>query len=219
MVANTNRQTLKDAVVLVHGLMANSLIMKPLATAFTNEFAPVVNWGYESLWSPIERHGNELARQLEKLDREITGRIHLVTHSMGGIIGRLALREYRPQRLGRFVMITPPNRGSHVASWLAPYFGRFFPPIQQLSDCEASFVCSLDPPQGTELGVIAAESDFLVSESSTRLGCEADHITLPGLHSSLLVRKETAEQIKHFILHGRFKRDACIPAMQSSEAA
>lgn len=219
MVATTNRQSLKDAVVLVHGLMANSLIMKPLAKAFASEFAPVVNWGYESLWSPIERHGNALARQLEKLDREITGRIHLVTHSMGGIIGRLALREYRPQRLGRFVMITPPNHGSRVAAWLAPCFGRFFPPIGQLSDCEASFVCSLDPPQWAELGVIAAESDFLVSESSTRLGCEADHITLPGLHSSLLWRQETAEQIKHFILYGRFRRAPAIPALQSGEAA
>jgi pimeloyl-ACP methyl ester carboxylesterase len=201
-----------DAVVLVHGLLATPAMMGALARSLGKVFARTVNWGYQSLWSPIERHGRELATVLQRLDREGHERIHLVTHSMGGIIGRIALAEYVPNRFGRFVMIAPPNRGSRVASRLAPFLGRICPPLCQLADETTSFVCSLPPPQVPELGIIAARTDFMVFESSTRLGCESDHITLPGLHSSLLWRPETAEQVRHFLEHGRFRRQASEPA-------
>jgi pimeloyl-ACP methyl ester carboxylesterase len=194
-------------VVLVHGLLATSLVMRSLAKSFTGVFAGVVNWGYKSLWSPVERHGRQLADLLRQLDRDNGHeRIHLVGHSMGSIIGRVALAEYMPERFGRFVMIAPPNRGSHVAARLAPYLGRICPPLLQLADHSASFVCSLPPPAVSELGIIAAESDLLVLEPNTRLGCESDHIVLPGMHSSLLWKQETAEQVRHFLENGKFKR-------------
>jgi len=111
-----------EVVVLVHGLLATTVVMHSLAKSLSGVFSGVVNWGYQSLWSPIERHGRQLAEVLRRLDHDDAhDRIHLVTHSMGGIIGRLALAEYMPERFGRFVMITPPNRGSHIAARLAPF--------------------------------------------------------------------------------------------------
>lgn len=199
----------QDQVVLVHGLAANRTIMGSLARSLGRAFSRVVNWGYSSLWSPIERHGRKLADELRRLDEEGPGRIHLVTHSMGGIIGRIALAEFMPQRFGRFVMIAPPNRGSHVASWLAPYLGRICPPLVQLSDGRESFVCSLPLPKVTDLGIIAARRDFLVNPASVRLGCESDFIVLPGLHSSLLWSQATAEQVRHFLENGHFRRADC----------
>jgi pimeloyl-ACP methyl ester carboxylesterase len=205
MIASTNETQRTDMVVLVHGLAANRTVMRSLAASLGKAFAGVVNWGYRSLWSPIERHGRELADLLRRLDVEGYERIHLVTHSMGGIIGRIALAEYCPERFGRFVMIAPPNRGSHVATRLAPLLGRICPPLVQLADDSASFVCSLPPPAIDELGIIAAEGDYLVLEPNTRLGCERDHIVLPGLHSSLLWSRETADQVRHFLEHGQFR--------------
>src|SRR5438874_12624625 len=115
----------RDAVVLVHGLGANRLVMALLARSLHKTFDGVVNWGYQSLWWPIEQHGPKLAALLRGLDQaDSHEQIHLVTHSMGSIIGRLALAEYLPRRFGRFVMIAPPNRGSHVATKLAPLLGR-----------------------------------------------------------------------------------------------
>lgn len=196
-----------DLVVLVHGLAAHRLVMHLLVQSLQDAFVGVVNWGYPSLFSPIEQHGQKLATLLEQLDRDGDHhRIHLVTHSMGGIIGRLALAHYTPRRFGRFVMIAPPNRGSHVARHLAPYLGRICPPLVQLADEDESFVCSLPQPKVRELGIIAAKTDILVLERSTRLGCECDHIVLPGRHTSLLWRRETAEQVRHFLENGRFKR-------------
>jgi len=196
-----------DLVVLVHGLAAHRLMMHSLKQSLQCAFAGIVNWGYPSLFSPIEAHGQALAELFRQLDgKGEHDRIHLVTHSMGSIIGRVALNHYMPRQFGRFVMIAPPNRGSHVARHLAPYLGRICPPLVQLADEEASFVCSLPPPTVNELGIIAAKTDFLVLEPSTRLGCECDHIVLPGHHSSLLWRRETGEQVRHFLENGRFKR-------------
>jgi pimeloyl-ACP methyl ester carboxylesterase len=211
-------QPAAGAVVLVHGLAANSVIMAPLARTLSRHFVRVTNWGYRSLWYRIERHGQALAGVLRKLDETFDGPIHLVTHSMGGIIGRIALSEFAPRRFGRFLMIAPPNRGSHIASRLAPYLGYICPPLVQLRDCEDSFVCSLPHPPVGELGVIAASTDYLVQAPSTRLGCEADHITLPGLHSSLLLTRATAEQVRHFLHYGRFHRASEATATGSSES-
>jgi hypothetical protein len=66
----------------------------------------------------------------------------------------------------------------------------------------------MPPPAVEELGIIAAQTDFLVEECSTKIGCERDHIVLPGLHSSLLWRQETARQVGHFLRHGCFVREA-----------
>jgi len=201
----TSRQ---DTIVLAHGLGGLPLLMRPLAHWLKRDFGQVVNWGYSSLWSKIETHGKDFAALLRQLDRGGNrGRIHLVGHSMGGIIARLALVEYLPERLGRFVMIAPHNRGSRVARHLAPHLSRFCPPIGQLTDDSASFVCTLPPPPVPELGVIAAELDFMVPQDNTRLGCECDHIVLPGLHSTLLWRHETADQVRHFLETGKFRRD------------
>ena len=206
MVSHINNSSPREAVVLVHGLAAKRIVMAMLRTSLARSYGEVVNWGYPSLWSPIQRHGRELAALLRRLDGGDYDRIHLVTHSMGGIVARLALAEFQPERLGRFVMIAPPNRGSHVASRIAPYLGRLFPPLLQLADHEASFVRRLPLPLAPELGIIAARTDFLVREPSTHLGCERDHIVVPGLHSTLLWRRETAEQVRHFLEHGRFQR-------------
>jgi triacylglycerol lipase len=210
MVRPLTQRAERQLVVLVHGLAANRLVMRRLARSLGKVFAATVNWGYQSLWSPIERHSRELAALLRRLDHEQQHeRIHLVTHSMGSIIGRLALAEYLPKRFGRFVMIAPPNRGSHVAGLLAPLLGRICPPLVQLANHDSSFVCSLPPPVVNDLGIIAAQTDYLVWEDSTRMGCERDHIVLPGLHSSLLWRQETAVQVGHFLKYGQFHREPC----------
>jgi pimeloyl-ACP methyl ester carboxylesterase len=198
----------KEAVVLVHGLAAKRVVMAILRGKLARVYGEVINWGYPSLWSPIQRHGRELVRLLERLDGERYERIHLVTHSMGGIVARLALAEFVPERLGRFVMIAPPNGGSHIASRVAPYLGRLCPPLAQLADHEASFVRTLPLPRAPEVGIIAARTDFLVREPCTHLGCERDHIVVPGLHSTLLWRRETADQVRHFLTHGCFRHGA-----------
>lgn len=210
----------KSAVVLVHGLAAHRMVMSPLERHLKNHFPHVNNWGYSSLWSRIERHGAALARVLSDIEAAADiEHVHLVTHSMGGIIARLALAERMPTKLGRMVMLAPPNGGSHVARWLAPVLGLIVPPVKQLSDHCQSFVACLPPLEGVHVGVVAAAADELVCEKSTHLPNEADHITLPGFHSSILWYDETARQVAHFLRNGRFERAAeTAPANQPAAA-
>ena len=196
-----------DTVVLIHGLGAHRITMQPLASRLQKEYARVINWGYRSLWSTIETHASEFEQLLRRLDDEQTeGKLHIVTHSMGGIVTRTVLSHYVPRHLGRVVMMAPPNQGSHVAKRLAPWLGRLCPPLWQLSSEGGSYVKGLLPPEGVPLGILAAEGDFLVHLDSPHLPTEHDHMVLPGIHSSLAWRKETAKQISYFLRNGCFER-------------
>jgi triacylglycerol lipase len=103
-------------------------------------------------------------------------------------------------------MLAPPNTGSHIARSLAPVLGRLCPPLAQLSDEVRSFVATLPPLEEVDIGIIAARSDFMVAEPRTHLQTEKEHIVLPGMHSSVIWRKETAEQVAQFLTTGTFRR-------------
>jgi pimeloyl-ACP methyl ester carboxylesterase len=91
-----------DALILIHGLAAHWLVMSPLARRLQKQFGRVINWRYSSLWSRIERHGQQMTEQLQKLDDDpAVEKIHLITHSMGGIVARVALASRIPKKMGR----------------------------------------------------------------------------------------------------------------------
>lgn len=197
-----------DAVVLLHGLAANRLAMLRLAKHLDAHGYVVQNWGYPSITTSIETHAREFRNRLSDFSAgHPFGSIHLVTHSMGGIVARRALSLSRPPNLGRFVMLGPPNSGSHVARRMARPLRRLCPPLQELSDAPDSYVNGLEEPRGIEVGIIAAAADRVVKLPSTHLECQRDHIVLPGHHGVLPWRRETSEQVLHFLLHGHFDRE------------
>jgi pimeloyl-ACP methyl ester carboxylesterase len=197
-----------EAVVILHGLASQRVVMSLLASRLQPHVGKLVNWGYPSLFSPIERHASQLNGLLGELDADPQiDTIHVVGHSLGGIIARAALAAQTPKKFGRLVMLAPPNQGSHVASFFS-WLGRISPPIGQLTQKPESFVCSLPKLDGLSVGVIAASTDFLVPPGSTRLGTEADHITLRAFHSSLCWQADTAAQVVHFLRNGRFDAKA-----------
>ena len=181
--------------------------MSRLAGHLQREGYTVANWGYPSIRGSIETKALHLRQRLTDL-MQMRGdaALHVVGHSMGGIIARRAFSLNRPARLGRFVMLGPPNRGSHVARAIAPVLGALCPPLRQLSDAPDSYVNCLELPCDIELGVIAAADDLVVPLESTRLPTQKDHIILPGHHGVLPLRKDTAIQVTHFMRHGMFHR-------------
>ena len=198
-----------EAVVLLHGLAANRLAMVRLAKLLASDGFHVENWGYRSIRRSIEWHAQKFSRRLREFEAsQRHDRVHIVTHSMGGIIVRRALRIDRPANLGRFVMLGPPNSGSHVARRLANTLGKICPPLRELSDDAESYVNRLDEPNDVDIGIIAAESDRVVKLSSTFLKNQSDHIVLPGHHGVLPWRRDTSEQVVHFLRNGQFDRDA-----------
>ena len=77
---------------------------------------------------------------------------------MGGLLARVYLAQYRPQRLGRVVMLGTPNGGSEIADRLKEFsaYRAFFGPAgQQLGTLRDAATNALLPPVDYPVGVIA----------------------------------------------------------------
>ena len=197
----------RELVVLTHGFMANRLMLHLLAARLRRLGWNIDIWGYESLVTSVKTHAHRFSDFLtERCADNRYDHIHLVTHSMGCIIGRMALNDVQSEKIMRFVMLTPPNHGSFVATRTAKLFGYFFRPVAELTTEHDSLVNSLADPANVEIGVIAAEQDVLVSLESTRLGVPHEHITLPCLHSAVLFRQDSANHIHSFLKTGHFQK-------------
>lgn len=195
----------RPLVVLVHGYLAHRVHLSLLSWRLQAEDFETLNWGYPTFRRSLTVAAESLASTLERIDAESSGPpIHLVTHSMGGIVARAALARFRPRRLGRWVMLAPPNRGSDVARRLEPFLGSWSPPVRELSSGSSGLVHSLGMPAGVEVGVIAAGRDLLVREESTRPDAPHEHVTIPCLHSTLLVRRDALRQVVAFLRTGHF---------------
>ncbi len=207
-------------VSLVHGYLANTLLLGTLARRLRRRGFRPRPWGYWNIQCSLLVHAERFARELATLDANPTvGTLHVVTHSMGGIVARAALDRYRPRKLGRLVMLAPPNRGSFVATATARTFGRILKPVAELSTAEDSLVNSLPMPEGVEIGVIGAEYDALVSEESTHPDVPHAHVMLPTWHTGLLFSRETADLVADFLTTGAFPPDSAPPASGRARAA
>ncbi|TWU04978.1 hypothetical protein Pla52n_30230 [Stieleria varia] len=174
-------------------------------------------WSYPSLRRSINHHADRLRHDLQSIDDAGTP-FHLVAHSMGSIVVRSAFHQEqtvsagslqgRFVQLNRIVMLAPPNHGSPRAGRAAKYFGRFLKPIDELSDHPDSFVNSLPILLAERTGIIAASKDRVVPIASTHLVDEADHVTLPCQHNTLLRSATAVHLIDNFLTHGRFERNS-----------
>lgn len=215
-----------ETVVLLHGLGLRSWAMERLAQALRADGYQVVNLSYPSRTIPIEQLAAEwLPAQLRDAKLESGARVHFVTHSMGGIIVRLYLRDHPAPQPGRVVMIAPPNDGSAVVDHLNG-FGPFkwFTGVNgaRLGTDAASVPRSLGawPIGAGELGIIAGDASFnplfsswlkgpndgKVAVASARLAGMTDFIVLHHSHTWLQWRADTAIQVRAFLRTGHFVR-------------
>ena len=192
-------------VALVHGYLANRYMLAVLGRRLARRGYAPSPWGYWNIRCSLLVHAARFARRLEELDADpATDVLHLVTHSMGGVIARAALDRYRPRKLGRIVMLAPPNHGSFVATRAAGTFGRFLKPVVELSTAPDSLANLLPMPPDLDLGVIAADYDALVSEASTRPDVPHDFVALPTWHTGLLFDLRAADLVAGFLTTGSF---------------
>jgi len=210
MPADRNRS--RECVKLVHGFMANRVLLSLLGQRIRSHGFQTEAWGYTNMLCSLMVHADLLAKDLERMDAlPALSTIHLVTHSMGCIIARAALDQYRPAKLGRFVMLAPPNHGSYLATLMAPIAGGLCAPLRELSEDKGSLVNRLPMPRDLEIGVIAAGRDVLVSQESTRPDVPHAYTMVPCFHSMLLFRNDAAELVAGFLEHGRFPQSDSVP--------
>ncbi len=195
-------------VVLIHGLAAHRALMLPLSWQLQKCGFEVRRFGYRSLFGSIEDHAVRFRKLLDELDAESdVSELLLVSHSMGGIVARQAMLESYPKKLRRWVMLTPPNQGSPVATFMASRLLPFCRTLGQLTDRENSFVRNLpEPPPGVEIGIIAASHDRVIPDGNARLKNATAELTLASGHNGVLVRPSVARHVIQFLKQGHFVR-------------
>lgn len=199
--------------------------MNKIAQAFELKGYRVINTGYPSRTDSIENLSALAMKQaLTACNESATqapGKIHFVTHSMGGILLRYYLKEHSIVNLGRAVLIAPPNQGSEVVDKLGniPGFKQFNGPAgMQLGtdkNCIPRTLGSVDFPVGIIAGSksinpilslnLPKPNDGKVSVESTKLEGMTDFIELPLNHTFIMRDKHVIEQCILFIETGRFQ--------------
>jgi hypothetical protein len=136
-------------VVLVHGLIDNRSIFAVMRRSLRRRgFAQLCSWNYSPLSSDVARCAADLGAHIE-LVCEQTGheRVHVVGHSLGGLIARYHLqRQGGHRRIESLVTLGTPHQGSVLAHVLPTPLIRQLRPgspvLQELaaptSDCRTS---------------------------------------------------------------------------------
>lgn len=99
-------------VVLVHGLWLNRHVMRLLARRLRAAGFRTVLFGYPTTRMTPARAGARLADLIAGLDADT---VHIVAHSLGGIVTSHMLQQGPPHRLGRVVLLGSPLRGATAA--------------------------------------------------------------------------------------------------------
>lgn len=199
-------------VVLVHGIWNAKSWLAPLARRLRAQGFEVEVFGYPSILGGPEPAIAELIRTLQGGPP-----VHLVGHSLGGLIGMEALRRAPDLPVQRMVCLGSPLCGSHAARtlggrwWMAPVLGRSGALLQAGCPPWAGAV-----PVGMVAGNVArglgrlfarfdGESDGTVGLAETRLPGLAAHCIVPASHTGLVFSAAAARQAAHFLREGRFR--------------
>lgn len=213
----------REVVVLLHGLCRSASSMEKMEAALKKEGYDVINIDYSSRHAPIERMAEATLGDAVRSKRlRSAGKVHFVTHSLGGILVRSYLSKHRLPNLGRVVMLGPPNHGSEVVDRLKGW--RLFKAINGPAGSELgthpSSVPNRLPPVAFELGVIAGDrtinlinscmipgvDDGKVSVESTKVSGMKDHLVIHACHPLLMKNREAMGQVSHFLRAGRFRK-------------
>lgn len=202
-----------EHVVLLHGLWMRPLVLAPLARQLRGEGFEVSVHGYPSLSRSAEAIIGELRARVAAL----RGRtVHLVGHSLGGLIALQALRDERGLPPGRVVCLGSPLLGSRtaravsawpLAPWLVGHNGSLLregvPPW--LGARQVGAIAGHAPfGLGALAGAVRGPGDGTVAVEETRLPGLSDHALVATSHTGLIYSPVVGRMAARFLRQGRF---------------
>ena len=174
----------------------------------------VRTFSFPSVRRGLAKNTAALAAAIDGLDGQ---RVHLVGHSLGGLLVLNLLSRQADARLGRVVLMGSPCAGSHCATVLAGIPGGSA--ILGRSVADWNIMPPPRAPAGVDIGVISGDRSFglgrllpglpkpndgIVAVAETRLAQATDSITLHIGHSEMLWSRACARQIAAFLATGGF---------------
>ena len=200
-------------VILLHGLWMRGITVYPLARRLRQAGYTVETLDYASVLGGAEP---AIARLRDRLRAGPAGTVHLVGHSLGGLVALEAVRDAAGLPAGRIVCLGSPLRGSAVArrlagnaagGWLLGQSAeRLSRGVAAWSGARAVGVIAGCRPFGVGalVGALAAPHDGTVAVAETRLPGVADHRTIAATHTGLLFSAAAADLTVDFLRSGAF---------------
>lgn len=204
-----------ESAVLVHGLWMHGLVFLLQQVWLERLGFAVRRFSYRSWREGLETNADRLARFVS----ETSGaRIHLICHSLGGLVALAMLEKHPDSRIRRLVLLGTPCSGCHSGHYMAekqalsPLLGR------SMKDWFARSQPTI--PDWVDIGVIAGTrpwglgsvvipglprpNDGVVTVEETGFADATDRIELPISHSGMLISPACAEQAANFLRTGQF---------------
>lgn len=176
------------------------------------------SFSYPSVRYSLLQNAERLQHYVSELGNPV---VHMVGHSLGGVLIRALFHQHPDQPAGRIVTLGSPHRGSYAAAILArttvgrKIIGRS---IQQLV---AGMPEHWENPR-RDVGIIAGDlsigmgrlfprlprpNDGVVALAETRLPGATDYLTVRVSHSAMVVSSQVAHQVCQFLRRGCFERE------------
>jgi pimeloyl-ACP methyl ester carboxylesterase len=209
-------------VVLLPGLWMPAWVMVVLQRRLARAGFRCVRFGYASHRATLEDNSRRLAAFVQNLR---CARVHIVGHSLGGVLALHATATNDLAAVRRIVLIGSPYRDSFVARKMSRCaLGRWMlgKTIPGWLDSEKP-----QPPPGVEVGAIAGTlaaglgmlvapgmprpHDGVICAEETPVQGMAAHTQLHVSHAGMLVSGRVGQLIAHFLTQGSF-----YPASQSA---
>ena len=203
-----------EQIILLHGLWMRGFALALLHKRLAEAGFAVDRFDYMSVVATQERIVERLHLRMQ---RHAPGPVHLVGHSLGGLLALTACREALDLPPGRIVCLGSPLQGSAAARGFAG-FGQGGEALlghnRELlehgmerwdGEREVGVIAGRVPiGLGAMLAHMEGEHDGTVAVAETRLPGLADHCVVETSHTGLLLSSEAAHQVVHFLQNGRF---------------
>jgi pimeloyl-ACP methyl ester carboxylesterase len=204
-----------ETVVFIHGLYMVGLEFAPLRWRVGRAGFETRRFHYSSILRDPVQNARALGAYLQGIQTE---RLHIVAHSLGGLVTLRMFQEGPKLPPGRVVFLGSPVRGSRFARYLTELglgwsIGRSGP---------AGLAAQHEPrwTEARELGVVAGTYEFrlnpldpklpsphdgIVCVEETRIEGAKDTVTIHSNHTGMLFTRELAGQVESFLKQGTFR--------------
>lgn len=206
-----------EHVVLIHGLWMHGAVMKWMARRIERAGYVVHCYSYPSVRMSLAENARRLAAFCQTLGARS---LHLVGHSLGGLLIARMLDEPHRLDIGRVVLMGAP----FVDSFAARRLSRVRMGCAAVGASVGEWLRGARPEslarydigviagnRGVGLGVMMAPDlpsphDGTISVSETQVPGARDHIVLAVSHTQMIISNRVVRQVCEFLRRGRFAR-------------
>ncbi len=202
-------------ILLIHGILMNPIEMRYLGSQLEKSGFKVHYIFYQSVLKTAAENAPAIHQKIQSLNLP---NLHIVGHSLGGIITMHLLNQFDEIPDGRVVMLGSPVNGSWIAQkvqdWpvISPLLANSMPSALSGEDIPAwenqrdwgMIAGSKNSGLGLLTGGLPEDGDGTVLIEETKHLKQTAHVIVNNSHTGLLFSKQVVKLTAHFLQTGSF---------------